>query len=1416
MKKYVYINFKGGSMKRVVLQSLFAFAILLLTIIGSFESRAQYCTPYGYYPYYGYITRFVFNGIDNSSRYASTGYSNYSSISTNPCILGQSYSFTINGYSLYGSNYSGYNIWIDFNHNYTFEQSERVAGNYSYGYGPNFTGTITIPQTALSGPTRMRINYCGYYYYAYYTYLYGACWSYYYMEWEDYTINILGKTNDAGITDITSPVDKFDSYQNQPVRVVLKNFGKFFPLTSVTINWSVDGVNQTPYQWTGNLDTGQTTTVEIHPSYKFTPYAPWNPFTIRAWTTNPQGTDPQANLQPDGDASNDSKTKQITPILNDAGFLNADGMIPIFPGVNPVKLRIKNYAPKPLSSVTIRWWVNGYEQTPYYWTGNLLEQDSIDVVVGNYDFGTANLPFTIKASTQNPNGYPDDNPSNDENTVQVYKALAAGTYSVGGRNPDFVDLDEFVNYINYWGIAGPVTLNIRPGTYQAGFMMQPRGRQYPLTFQSFTGRNDDVIITNHPATTYVFTLNGYNGITFKNLTLRNNNGCNIFVLTGNNRDITIDNCILEACQNPSPLPSNALIFSDNNILYNFKLINSTLRYGSVGFWAVAISEQFLNLIEVGNNIFVSQNWQGIHIENAMGTNIHDNNISGLNLQYGILVLNGSTITNNRISGIGPAPSISITDGSAGISVEHTVPSENATITGNTVMGTNIHGIFLSGVGEYDISNNQLTITSSGSYTKAGIALFNTGTQTSTITRNFINNTSTRGIYLEGSSNSKIYYNTLRVNTSQYGIHLFNSSATIANNIVSSLNTGALYLDNVTNTYLFYNSFVGSSSGPIAYLDNIGNGNIFKRNMVYNRSTGNAFQIWGVPPTDLISDENNFYTSGSILVDGIFGRVPNLQDWRNITGLDINSVSTIAIFMSDDNPRISIINPALYYKYPDNDLLSLGLTDEIENFDIDGNQRTKAFYIGVNSLNPKIHIVNPPNDVIGCVGSTGNYFSVYAEIDFGGILTYQWYRNGQEIPEATDAVYFLPPLTFDMAGVYKCKIMGNGEAEDIWTDDLLLYAVQPTKITRQPSEVYVDLGGLASFEIDVHIASDDQTLVKPKIQWYRGNTPLQDNDRIAGTQSSILTIRDIKPVDFGNDYRVVVTGLCGTDTSEFIVLKQNPKIVAQPLTDVQVCEGENAQFTVNAISTVPGVTLKYQWRFNGNDLVDGAKYSGTQTESLTINNVELTDAGQYDVVVTIEGFDTKIVGPANLAVFQKPLIKVNLPNSIDVKVGESIVLKVEAEGTDLTYSWYKDDVEIGVASNEFTVDSAQSTDAGTYKVKVSNQCGEVWSNECVVNVTFKTILGNEEENSQLELLPNKPNPFDTKTTIEFYLPEAKNIKLSITNTLGERVLVIAQGNFSAGINRVEFEPSQYNFTPGVYFYTLEVEGKRFTRQMVFLR
>jgi hypothetical protein len=66
---------------------------------------------------------------------------------------------------------------------------------------------------------------------------------------------------DAGIIGITSPSDSICP-GSAPVGVVLKNFGPF-ALTSVRINWTMNGIQQPQYIWNGNLPVNSTDTVTI-------------------------------------------------------------------------------------------------------------------------------------------------------------------------------------------------------------------------------------------------------------------------------------------------------------------------------------------------------------------------------------------------------------------------------------------------------------------------------------------------------------------------------------------------------------------------------------------------------------------------------------------------------------------------------------------------------------------------------------------------------------------------------------------------------------------------------------------------------------------------------------------------------------------------------------------------------------------------------------------------------------------------------------------------------------------------------------------------------------------------------------------------------------------------------------------------
>lgn len=104
--------------------------------------------------------------------------------------------------------------------------------------------------------------------------------------------DLLPVADDAGITSIDSP--NIPSCTTPDVWVKLINEGST-PLTSTTINWSVNGATQNPLAWTGNVSTfgGVSTPVWIG-TFNFS-----GGDVLRVWTSDPNG-------QPDGYDANDT------------------------------------------------------------------------------------------------------------------------------------------------------------------------------------------------------------------------------------------------------------------------------------------------------------------------------------------------------------------------------------------------------------------------------------------------------------------------------------------------------------------------------------------------------------------------------------------------------------------------------------------------------------------------------------------------------------------------------------------------------------------------------------------------------------------------------------------------------------------------------------------------------------------------------------------------------------------------------------------------------------------------------------------------------------------------------------------------------------------------------------------------------
>jgi len=87
------------------------------------------------------------------------------------------------------------------------------------------------------------------------------------------------------------------------------------------------------------------------------------------------------------------------------------------------------------------------------------------------------------------------------------------------------------------------------------------------------------------------------------------------------------------------------------------------------------------------------------------------------------------------------------------------------------------------------------------------------------------------------------------------------------------------------------------------------------------------------------------------------------------------------------------------------------------------------------------------------------------------------------------------------------------------------------------------------------------------------------------------------------------------------------ISIQPASE-ELLTGRTARFSVVASGDRP---LNYQWRTNGVNIANGGRVSGANSSTLVISNVQLTDAGSYDVVVDNIAHIPVTSSPATLTV-----------------------------------------------------------------------------------------------------------------------------------------------------------------------------------------
>lgn len=373
----------------------------------------------------------------------------------------------------------------------------------------------------------------------------------------------------------------------------------------------------------------------------------------------------------------------------------------------------------------------------------------------------------------------------------------------------------------------------------------------------------------------------------------------------------------------------------------------------------------------------------------------------------------------------------------------------------------------------------------------------------------------------------------------------------------------------------------------------------------------------------------------------------------------------------------------------------------------GNTDTSGGETGSPAFEP-IQISAAPQNQAGYPGQTVR-FTVTATSNTP--LNYQWFHNDAAIAGATASSFAVTINGATSAGAYRVDVSNSSTA----TSALARLQVNSLPaITSPPAAQLIYPSDTASFSVGA--TGTDITY-----QWQQKSGSSWTS--LAGATGSTLVLANVDK-SRATDYRAVVSngGGSATSASASLSLKEPVTITLQPVSK-QSATGQDVTFTIRA--TGHG-ELYYRWYKGKYAIYNSAKYDGTPLPTLTIHNVEASDASLYQVKVFNDDKKFAFSSTAQLSVAGPAKVTVQ-PENTSLYSGKPGSLLIAASGDQpLTYQWQKWSGSSwqnlsGATSAALNFASATSATAGRYRCQVSNAVAQDTSAEATVTLLQSAAL-----------------------------------------------------------------------------------------------
>jgi len=249
--------------------------------------------------------------------------------------------------------------------------------------------------------------------------------------------------------------------------------------------------------------------------------------------------------------------------------------------------------------------------------------------------------------------------------------------------------------------------------------------------------------------------------------------------------------------------------------------------------------------------------------------------------------------------------------------------------------------------------------------------------------------------------------------------------------------------------------------------------------------------------------------------------------------------------------------------------------------------------------PALITVQPTSSQALCVGSS---LTLSVTVTGSGTLSYQWKKDGVNIPSGTSASFSIASVVVGDGATYTVDVTSSGAcANTITSSDAIVSVDSPALITVQPTASQTLCVGTA---LNLSVTASGTGL---SYQWKK------DGVNIPSATSAAFGIANVALTDVAT-YTVEVTssGACANTvtSSNAIVSVDSPALITvQPTSSQALCVGSSLTLSVTATGSGP---LSYQWK------KDGVNILSATSASFSIASVVVGDGASYTVDVTSSG------------------------------------------------------------------------------------------------------------------------------------------------------------------------------------------------------